>query len=192
MNYFWKEMPFVRFIIPLIAGIIFQFYAGLSIQLLFIILLGALLGFVIFSRLKFSNRYSLRWIQGGLIHIALIVLGSILVYKKDIKHNQDWVGNFKNDSMAVMATLQEPLVAKAKSYKAEASVESVYSNGAWHKAQGRILLYFGKDSISQPTLKYGSQVIFYKPLQVIKNSGNPGNFNYKHFNALVIVDLNIA
>ncbi len=183
MNYFWKEMPFVRFIIPLIAGIIFQFYAGLSLQLLLIILLVAILCLIIFLRINFARRYTLRWIQGGFIHLALLVFGSILLYQKDIKHNKEWIGHIKNDSLAVMTTLQEPLVAKAKSYKAEASIESVYINGTWQKVQGKVLLYFGKDSASQPTLNYGSQVIFYKPLQEIKNSGNPGNFNYKQFNA---------
>ncbi len=183
MNYFWKEMPFVRFIIPLITGIIFQFYTGLSLKFLLILLLVAILCLIIFLRINFARRYTLRWIQGGLIHIALILFGAILVYQKDITHNKDWVGHFAKDTIAVLATLQEPLVAKAKSYKAEAQIESVNRNGLWQKAQGRVLLYFGKDSTSQPVLNYGSQVIFYKPLQEIKNSGNPGNFNYRQFNA---------
>ncbi|HKG68564.1 MAG TPA: ComEC/Rec2 family competence protein, partial [Segetibacter sp.] len=63
-----------------------------------------------------------------------------------------------------------------------ASVEVVNSNGEWKGVIGNILIYFSKDS-SMPEMKYGSQVLFYKPLQQIKNSGNPGNFNYIQYSA---------
>ena len=43
-----------------------------------------------------------------------------------------------------------------------------------------MLLYFRKDSI-RPALKYGSQIIFNKPLQPIQNSGNPAAFNYNRY-----------
>ena len=182
-NYFWKQMPFVRFIIPLIVGIIIQFYNNLSPTYFLAILSLSALGLAAFSFLKFSLKYSLRWVQGLIVHIALLSVGALCVYTKDIKHNKQWVGHFANDSIAVLATLQEPLVDKAKSYKAEAIIKSVNTNGSWQNAEGRLLLYFSKDSNNIPGLKYGSQVIFRKPLQEIKNSGNPGNFNYKQFNA---------
>ncbi|MEI2740550.1 MAG: ComEC/Rec2 family competence protein [Chitinophagaceae bacterium] len=45
--------------------------------------------------------------------------------------------------------------------------------------KGKIILYFKKDSSLQVT--YGSQIIFKKSLQEIKNSGNPGGFDYKRY-----------
>ncbi len=46
--------------------------------------------------------------------------------------------------------------------------------------QGKIILYFKKDSLVPPIV-YGSQIIFKKALQEIKNSGNPGGFDYKRY-----------
>lgn len=180
--YFWKRMPFVRLIIPFTAGIIIQWIFPFS----FIILL-ALAGFAtlimfIFSRLPFAKKYLYRWIPGISINLLFIAAGALIIYNKDIRHNQNWIGNYNTDSVAVLATLQEPLVEKAKSYKAEASVEAININGKWKDVKSNVLIYFSKDS-SLPDLRYGSQVLFYKPLQLIKNSGNPGSFNYKQYNA---------
>ena len=176
-------MPFVRLIIPLIAGIIIQFYNGFSLLVLFNLLTISIVGLFLFLLLNVSQRYTFRWLQGTFLHVALMAAGAIIIYQKDIKNDKQWVGKYSADTMAVLATLQEPLVSKAKSFKAEATIEAVKTNGNWHKAKGRLLLYFGKDSSHTPALNYGSQVVFTKPLQLIKNSGNPGNFNYRQFNA---------
>jgi competence protein ComEC len=100
----------------------------------------------------------------------------------DITKKTNWVGHNIVDSMAVLATLQEPLVEKAKSYKAVVTIEAVNIKGEWKEVTGKSLVYLNKDS-SIPVLNYGSQIVFYKPLQPIKNSGNPGAFDYKRYNA---------
>ena len=176
-------MPFVRLIIPLIAGIIIQFYGGYALQKLFSLLIFFVIGLAAFSFVKFKYKFTLRWIQGSLINMVLLTVGALVVYQNDIKHSRQWVGHYSADTMVVMATLQEPLVQKSKSYKAEATVNAVKGNGQWQPAKGRLLIYFSRDSNSTPALHYGSQVVFTKPLQTIKNSGNPGNFDYKQFNA---------
>ena len=48
------------------------------------------------------------------------------------------------------------------------------------KTNGKIILYLGKDS-SYRNLSYGSRLVINKPLQEIKNSGNPGGFDYKRY-----------
>jgi competence protein ComEC len=180
--YFWKKMPFVRLIIPFIAGILLEWNFAFSPA--FLVIPAALFVIIIFVFLKLplSLKFFYRWIPGIAINLFLVVSGALIVYNKDIRHEANWVGNYNTDSIAVLATLQEPLVEKAKSYKAEASVEAVNINGEWRNTKGEALIYFSKDS-SMPALQYGSQVLFYKPLQSIKNSGNPGSFDYKRYNA---------
>jgi competence protein ComEC len=48
--------------------------------------------------------------------------------------------------------------------------------------KGNIIIYFKKDSTAKD-LGYGSQIIFNKQLQPVKNSGNPGSFNYERYTA---------
>jgi competence protein ComEC len=89
------------------------------------------------------------------------------------QHNQD--------SAVVLATLQEPLVEKQASYKAEATI-CILQNRQLQPTAGRIVIYFKKDSgTGKPPLEYGSQIILNRPLQPMKNAGNPGGFDYQRY-----------
>jgi len=181
--YFWKQMPFIRLIIPLIAGILLEWNLSFNPFALAGFAISAIIVLFIFSRLSLALKFSHSWIAGFAINLLFIAGGALIVYNKDIRNHQNWAGNYNTDKIAVLATLQEPLVEKAKSYKAEASIEAVNIKGEWKTVKGKALIYFSKDS-SVPNLKYGSEVLFYKPLQLIKNTGNPGSFDYKQYNAL--------
>lgn len=180
--YFWKQMPFVRLIVPFIAGILLEWNFNFNQTACVVFSVSAVIVLFIFYRLSLTLKYTFRWIAGIAINLLFVAGGAFITYNKDIKNYQNWVGNYSADSIAILATLQEPLVEKARSYKAEASLEAIYINGEWKNTIGKTLIYLSKDS-SVPTVKYGSQVLFYKPLQSIKNSGNPGSFDYKQYNA---------
>ncbi|RYG41617.1 MAG: ComEC family competence protein, partial [Chitinophagaceae bacterium] len=77
-------------------------------------------------------------------------------------------------------TLDETVIEKNKSYKANAVISSVIDNGKPSAAKGKIILYFQKDS-SAKDLKYGTQILIKNNLQEIKNSGNPGGFDYRRY-----------
>lgn len=180
--YFWKQMPFIRLIIPFITGILIQWISNFSPLILFAA--GGFIALIMFffSWMPFAVKYTYRWLPGISINLLLIVAGALVVYHNDIRKEPNWVGNYRTDSVPVLVTIKEPLAEKAKTYKAEVSIEAINIRGEWKDATGNVLVYFSKDS-SMPEMKYGSQVLFYKPLQPIKNSGNPGSFDYKQYNA---------
>ena len=75
---------------------------------------------------------------------------------------------------------------KQNHIKANATVSYLIQNGQSTPVKGKIILYFKKDlpagqAGSSLQLSYGSQILFKKPLQEIKNSGNPGGFDYKRY-----------
>ncbi|HYM94414.1 MAG TPA: ComEC/Rec2 family competence protein, partial [Chitinophagaceae bacterium] len=109
-----------------------------------------------------------------------ISIGALLAWNKDIRNNKHWLGHFYKENNVLAVTLDEPLVEKNKSFKAEATVNFLLQEGDKIPVKGKIILYFKKDS-SLPPLTYGSQIVFKKPLQEIKNSGNPGGFDYKRY-----------
>lgn len=129
---------------------------------------------------SFCCQIHLSLAPGISINLLFIIAGAFIVYNKDIRKEPNWIGNYSTDSTGILATIKEPLIEKAKTYKAEASVEAVNIEGEWKVVSGNILIYFSKDS-SLPEINYGSQVVFYKPLQRIKNSGNPGSFDYDQY-----------
>ena len=85
-----------------------------------------------------------------------------------------------NTSALLVATLDETPVEKTKSFKANASISMMIENGKNIPVNGKVILYFKRDSLL-PAMSYGSQLIIRKPLQEIKNSGNPGGFDYKRY-----------
>ena len=180
--YLWKRMPFFRLIIPLIVGIICQWYLSFSSLSIVVFAVVASLLLAGYFFLSFKKKYTYRWLQGIGFNILFFVVGAFLVFSHDIRNQPDWIGKYSSDTATVWVTIQEQLVEKAKSYKAEASIEYIRNNGEWKKAKGKILVYFSKDSI-KPNLGYGSQLLFIKPLQAIKNAGNPGGFDYQQYSA---------
>jgi competence protein ComEC len=176
----WKEAPFLRLIVPLIFGIVVQWYLPIPILLCFIISGLILILLVLFSSVKIFFQFRYYWLTGILINGIIFFAAAILVYSNDGIHYQNCIRNCYENDDVIIAKLDEPLSEKEKSFKAQATVESVIKNDSTYSAKGSIIIYFQKsDLLSQ--LDHGSQIIFKKPLQLIKNSGNPTAFDYQRY-----------
>ncbi len=176
----WKTSPFIRLLLPLIAGIILQWYLPFSSFVIIISIVGFSLSYILFGFLPIAFRYKLSWIQGLLINLLLMNIGMALLGQNDIRKRNDWFGKKYNEGDYLVVRINEPVIEKAKSYKAEGIVETVINKGSSTKTTGKILLYFAKDS-AEAMLQYGDKILLSKTLQPIKNSGNPGAFNYKRY-----------
>src|SRR6478735_362461 len=176
----WKKAPFIRFLLPLIAGIVLQWHLQISPGVLWILLSISSITVITFFLIPFFERYKLFAVSGLAITLLFIALGGLLSWYKNIQHDKNWFGKKYKDENALIVTLIENPVEKTRSYKANASVDYILRNDSCIKTKGTIILYFKKDS-TLSTLEYGSQLFITKPLQEIKNSGNPGGFDYKRY-----------
>src|SRR6187399_1550034 len=176
----WKKAPFIRFLLPLIAGIVLQWNLQIQSGILWITLCISAIATILFFFIPFFERYKLFALSGLAITVLFIALGGLLSWYKNIQHDKNWFGKSYKNENALIVTLIENPVEKTRSYKANASVDHILQNDSCIKTNGTIILYFKKDS-TLSTLGYGSQLIITKPLQEIKNSGNPGSFNYKRY-----------
>jgi competence protein ComEC len=179
-NYFIKQIPALRFLLPLIMGILLQYHFNIGIASMLIIAVFSGVFVLFFSLLSTSNKFNLAWAKGLLITILFIAIGGCLSYTKNASNRAAFIGNYFTSATPIIVTLQENIAAKEKSYKALASVEAVYKNKVWQQVEGDVLLYFKKDS-TMPNLKYGSQILINKNLVGIVNGGNPGGFNYAEY-----------
>jgi len=170
----------MRFLLPLIAGIVLQWNLQIQPGILWIALCMSAIATILFFFIPFFKRYKLSALSGLAVTLLFITLGGLLSWYKNIQHDVNWFGKRYKNENALIVTLIENPVEKTKSYKANASVDYILKNNSCIKTKGTIILYFKKDS-TLPTLEYGSQLIITKPLQEIKNSGNPGGFNYKRY-----------
>jgi len=178
--YFWNKAPFVRLLVALIAGILLQWHFQFSISFLnWLIASGFLLSELYFF-IPVSIKYRYGYINGLLMNFLIVLIGAISVWIHDIRNNSKWIGKNCLDSCHVIATIKEPLAEKTNSFKAWASIDIIYLKNRLRNTEGKVILYFKKDA-SVKKLKYGSQIIFNKPLQEIRNSGNPGSFDYQRY-----------
>src|SRR5215213_10003689 len=178
--YLWHYAPFLRLIIPLMAGILIQWYIPLSIFLLLIISCCCVVFIGIYFFLPDKRKYQFNSINGLIIYFLLFVMGAGLVWTKDIRHNKEWIGHTVQKNNCMVVRLLEPLVEKQNSFKALADIQFIAAKEKNQKAEGKIIIYFKKDN-SIKNMGYGTQIIFNKTPDEIKNSGNPGSFNYKQY-----------
>jgi competence protein ComEC len=178
----WKQAPFLRLLIPFIAGLLLQYHFAFALNIWLVIAVVAFLLFELFLLLSLKRKFSHSWVSGTAINTTMICLGGILFYTNTGTNDTYCIKN-NYTSQKLLITLQEPLSEKEKSYKANASVEMIGYDSACKSIKGNIIIYLQKDSI-KPLLTYGSQIVIDKPLQPIRNSGNPACFDYEEYCAL--------
>jgi competence protein ComEC len=178
--FFWKKAPFIRLFIPFATGIVIQWYGQLPWYLWLIPYITSS-GFLIsFFNISYFRRYRFAFLNGISVFMFFLSTGALLTWWKDIRNDNQWLGNHYQQGAAIIATLEEPLTEKTKSFKAQATVNFIIQNKQITSVKGNIILYFKKDSLPY-NIDYGTQVVFRKSLQEIKNSGNPGGFDYKRY-----------
>lgn len=176
---FWKKTPFLRLLLAMIAGILFQWNLQTGINAWLIFFFTAFIALPAFFFLPFFRRFRLASVNGIVSSILFFSAGGIITSQKDIRNNSQWLGNFYTGQESVIVSANEPPVEKTRSVKVNATVHYLVKEKEAMAVTGKIILYFKKDSALQ--LDYGSQVIFKKTLQEIKNSGNPGGFDYQRY-----------
>lgn len=177
---FWKKAPFIRLLIPLIIGIIIQWYLQIPVLTWIIILSTATLITISYSLLPFLKRFRLAGLNGISINAIFIAAGAILTWQHDIRNQTEWFGNSINQGQKMIVTLSENPIQKTKSYKAEAEINYITENGKLINKKGRLILYFSIDSFPL-SLSQGSIIAFTKLPQPIKSTGNPGSFDYNRY-----------
>ena len=180
--FIWKKAPFLRLLIPVLLGILIQFYSKTEIAVICFFAVIFFIAYIIFSFLPEAIRFRFRLVQGLIIFLFLTTFGSLITWQKDARNHTNWYGKYDQQQSFIVATIDEPPAAKAKTFKAVAVAESVINNGRQHQTSGNFLIYFDKDSASQK-LKYGDKIIFQKSLSDIKSPGNPGAFDYARYAA---------
>lgn len=177
----WKRAPFLRLIIPLIIGIILEWKCQIDLFIIPVAATISITGLIIIHFLPLAYKFTYDPLRGAFIFILLLAAGMFFTWNKDIRHDADWFQNHYHDSDFIIIKINEPLIEKPKSFKAEGITEELISGNEKFKSTGKVLLYFQKDSTLD--LHYGDRIITRKSLQRIRNSGNPGSFNFEEYSA---------
>ncbi|SJZ33612.1 ComEC/Rec2 family competence protein [Sediminibacterium ginsengisoli] len=173
---FWKTAPFIRLLPALIAGILCAYYLQAGWLICICLLLASAVVLILYRLLPIEKRYAFRPLAGTAIQLLLFTTGILLVC---VRQKHDPRKNYTR-GMPVLVTLTENALEKARSYKATADLHAFYRDGKWVAEEGKIILYFKKDST--PVLPaMGTKLILYAPLQQVPETGNPGMFDYREY-----------
>lgn len=177
---FWKNIPLLRQLLPLIAGIIIGWHAAVPWQTA---VMTGVTGIFIFSAFVFlsqKTKYLFGWLAGMSTALTLAALGMLLTWLHQAPHQSSWLGHRLAESEVIELVLQEPPVEKSNTWKVTAAATAIYTRNQKHNTTGKVIIYFPKDDNVQQ-LQYGS-VLYTRLLPTpIMNAGNPGGFNFKRY-----------
>lgn len=181
--HFWKKAPFIKLLLAFIAGIILQWHLQPDEKHWWLCFVSGATVITCFFFIPFFSRYKFSVVAGLGVALVFAAVGGLLARHKDIRKDIAWVGHYYQPGDGLVVSLAEPPVEKTKSFKADAKLQYLLRNGYQIPVTGRIIVYFRKDSVTHlNTLpEYGSLVVFKRPVQEIRNSGNPGGFDYKRY-----------
>src|SRR6478672_3403974 len=121
----WNKAPFIRLLIALCAGCLFQWYLQFSLTLLTAAIATSLFFVSIYSFTFTRQRYRFRTLNGMMTILLFSSIGGFLIWTNDTRHDQNWIGHQRVANSSFVVILEEPLVEKANSYKALASFISI-------------------------------------------------------------------
>lgn len=176
----FRRAPFIRILIPFVTGIISQWYLHLSLPFLMSGIFIALVVIVSYSSLPVPYLHRFKVINGLFINILICFFAMALVHKRDIHNDQLWFGRSYEPDDEIEVTIKEAPVEKEQSIKAIASVDYILQKNMIRPAKGTVILYIRKDSLMQP-IKSGSVLLVHGTMQLIRNQGNPGEFDYAEY-----------
>jgi competence protein ComEC len=171
---FWK-IPFLRLVIPLVAGIVTAEYLNLN-QYFFLGLFILSIAFSIAYQPFFDHSisYHRRWIFGTTITIALFGLGAYITL--NIKQFDN---KLIRSQMFVCMVNNVPKMNQ-NYIKTELKIKSYQIDNVWYKSHEKIIGTFENDSLAS-NLEYGDVLILKGNLKEISNAGNPSEFDYKKY-----------
>lgn len=179
-SFHWDEVPMLRLLLPLIAGILIAIYTQFFLGSMLVMLWIALPVFIfIKSYAPLQTTYSYRWLFGVILTLFWGLCGYELTLQNTHHKQLDFFANHLTDSSLVVLQVNESLVEKEKTYKAEVKVKQVI-NTARFSTIGKAIVYFQKDSLT-PNLQYGDVLLVNNKFREIAAPKNPYEFDYKQY-----------
>jgi competence protein ComEC len=172
--------PFLRLFIAFSTGIALQLWFSFHWQWPGGLVLLSLAGMIVINLFSIGRQYMLRSLRDACLYLLICCSGGLLVWLKDARRQPDHFGKILYGKDSLLVNLQEPLQEKARSFKTVAVVYAIIRNGKAVRANGKLLLYFQRDT-AVIRLTCGDMLLICGELRPVGNSGNPGAFDYRQY-----------
>lgn len=177
---FWQQAPYVRLLIPFLAGSIAAIYIpypdSYTLPAIIALISCTLLSLIL--KLRFSYKYY--WIFGITLNsIVFLSAYQLTIFNTDSFSPKHYT-RYSHSAQYASVQLTEPYQEKEKSLKVTVQINAVKQNNTWYETMGKAMLYIKKDNRSLK-LNYGDVIIIKARFNDILPPQNPGQFDYKHF-----------
>jgi competence protein ComEC len=108
----WSKIPFLRMLLPLIAGILLQWYLQFDVRILFFTESVTLLCLIAYFFIPVHQKFRLRRFAGIGINLVLLAAGGLLVYLND--PGQELLDTTSKKECFYIGTIVEPPVLKPR------------------------------------------------------------------------------
>lgn len=177
------KIPFVRFLIPLITGILIGCFWPAkfileTLPVLFLtilILFGAILVFY-----KSHNLYKWKWVIGVLIHCFIVLIGYYVTVNTSERFNESHFSKHNGDGLIAAITSEPKLSNGILRFEVNA-LQVVKKNAADRAVTGKLMIALKIDSVNPIQLNYGQILILPFRFTEVEPPYNPGEFNYKAY-----------
>ena len=176
-----QRYPAFRIFLFFLSGILLANFYELNFTYSKWLLAGSLvLSFFFGINSNWFSNWSRNIFFGISLSVSFFALGVVISHWYSEKHQQNHYSNHKELKGEFLAELLEEPLQKERSYKCLAKLKFWKSNGETKVLEGKVLLYFAKDSDVRK-LHYGDQVILKGSLNGLKKPMNPHEFDYKNY-----------
>ncbi|HEY1163711.1 MAG TPA: ComEC/Rec2 family competence protein [Chitinophaga sp.] len=172
--------PFLRLFLAFSIGIGLQLWLSFNWQWMAGLVLSSLAGMMVIRLFSIGRQYALRSVRSVCLYLLICCSGGLLVWLKDAHRQPDYFGRILYGKDSLLVSLQEPLQEKARSLKTVAEVHALIRNGKALRANGKLLLYFQRDTAAI-RLTCGDMVLICGEPGPVSSSGNPGAFDYRQY-----------
>jgi len=181
----WHQIPFVRLLIPLLAGILScSLYSDYRVNLVLLTIFGISALFLLYWAV--SKKLSYVFVISGafVLGLNLYSLGYLLTFFGDSRNSEKHFQQYISQENNLIAKIVGEPQLKSKTVSAVVSVASIEdSSGNFHECIGKVSISFELDSLSAK-LKYGDMLLLSAEIKNISGPENPNAFNPSSYYAL--------
>lgn len=162
-----SKVPFLFLLIPLIAGILLQYFFKLHYLSIALLLTGTIAMLISYLIPK-DKQFNWRWLFGAGVILCISGIGMVTTFIKQGKSEYTFTEDTKIYLGVVSDTSQE---------KPGSIAYRVYLP----QEEKQIVCYFQRDSLYKDRLQPGDEFIFQAKIQPFRNMGNPDDFDYVRY-----------
>jgi competence protein ComEC len=173
------HIPFVRFLVFFIAGIIGGYIFEPNLSIYWVLVLSSSICFLAFIALHFIDRWRvILFYPGVFFFLGMLALGWILLWNNDPNIQKSHFSHFETE--ALLGIVNEEPKYTGEYLRCELKVFAGIQKDKQISMTGLLLVNLKVDTLID-VLKYGDLIVIPSSYYEISPPYNPGDFNYKAY-----------